>query len=378
MKQNTLLAITEYYAPLPILRLAAGMEVADANIAADLLFPPAIRGTLTGALLAAFDRPASRGPRDATETAAAARAPVAPAEAAVEEREVDFGSEDFGPLGLRLTLLSLPERCSSGSLERTAYVQITSPSKESLFRRRLRFAVESHLVWETYALSYDQVLPRLDFYREVVERHSRAFSEMAQASILDLGAGTGNVTVRLLQQGHRVTAVDISRAMLDRLLGKLDTSTEAEVSVVRHDAADLAQWSNASFDGVNILLALFDMANPAAALAEAMRVLRPGGRLVVTEPRRSFDLSSLLSHAERCLREQGTHESLQEHCARVSRVNRKIDPSARRERLYVEDIRERLEHSGFSITGEKESHHGNCATVWAVRNPAGSGTVTGP
>lgn len=377
MKQNRLLAITEYYAPFPIFRFAEGMEVADANIAADLLFPPAIRGKLTGALLAAFDRPASHGPCDATERAAAAPVSVAPAEAAVEEREVDFRSDDYGPLRLRLTLLSLPERCWPGSLQRTAYVQITSLSKESLFRRRLLFAVESHLVWETYALSYDQILPRLDFYREVVERHSKAFSDTAHASILDLGAGTGNVTLRLLQQGHRVTAVDISRAMLDRLLGKLETTTEAEVSVVRHDAADLAQWTSASFDGVNILLALFDMANPTAALSEAMRVLRPGGRLVVTEPRRSFDLSSLLSHAERCLRQQGARESLQEHWARVSRVNRKIDPSARRERLYVEDIRERLQHSGFSITGEEESHLGNCATIWAVRNPAGSGTVTG-
>ena len=146
---------------------------------------------------------------------------------------------------------------------------------------------------------------------------------------------------------------------------------------MRHDAADLARWTAASFDGVTILLALFDMANPAAALGEAMRVLRPGGMLVVTEPKRTFDLSSLLLHAERCLREQGAYDALQEHWARVSNVNRKIDPSARRERMYIEDIRERLQLSGFSVSREEDSHHGNCATVWAVKTSACSGTVGG-
>ena len=293
------------------------------------------------------------------------------------EGEADCRSDDCGFVRLRLTLLCLPQRSSIDSVERTVYAEIRSWGEDSLFRQRLRLALESHLIWETYALSYDQVLPRLDFYQEVVERHSRAFRDAARGSILDLGAGTGNVTIRLLEQGHRVTALDISRAMLDRLLSKVDRQPDGVVSIVRHDAADLVQWTSASFDGVTILLALFDMANPAAALGEAMRVLRPGGMLVVTEPKRTFDLSSLLRYAERCLREQGAYDALQEHWARVSKVNRKIDPSARRERIFIEDIRERLELSGFSITREEDSHHGNCATVWAVRNSARGATVGG-
>lgn len=70
-----------------------------------------------------------------------------------------------------------------------------------------------------------------------------------EKTILDLGADT--VTLRLLEQGASVTAVDRSGAMLERLQEKCP-SHEKRLRVLERDGADLSPLASASFDAVNI------------------------------------------------------------------------------------------------------------------------------
>src|SRR5262249_13930002 len=142
----------------------------------------------------------------------------------------------------------------------------------------------------------DRILMRTPFYREVVERHVEAMTRADVRTVLELGAGTGNVTVRLLRAGRAVTAIDLSRAMLARLLDKVDGHDGSALQVFEQDARAIPQVADGSCDGVSVLLALYDMANPRQALQEAIRTLRPGGSLVITEPRRTFQLQPLLDY----------------------------------------------------------------------------------
>jgi SAM-dependent methyltransferase len=75
-------------------------------------------------------------------------------------------------------------------------------------------------VWEAYAESYDHILPILPFYQEAVRRHVNRLTGASIQRVIDVGAGTGNVAVQLAPRGVEVTAIDISRAMLDQLRGK--------------------------------------------------------------------------------------------------------------------------------------------------------------
>lgn len=221
--------------------------------------------------------------------------------------------------------------------------------------------------WETYSLSYDSILPKLPFYQEVVKRHVTAMTENGIYNVIDIGAGTGNVSLELLIKNRRVTAIDTSSAMLARLRGKVVPQYKGNINIIEQNAEDLSQFADNSFDGVTILLAMYDMAHPIAAFCEAIRILRPGGFLIVTEIKKCFRLQTLIDFVNEFLRRENLFLSLKHHWDRVITANTLLDPSNRDARLFSEDIIEKLRESGFFIQSMQDSHLGNCATILAKK-----------
>ena len=249
------------------------------------------------------------------------------------------------------------------------YLDVTSATRlsDGVFRCQLEQGGERPpLIWDTYAVSYDRVLPRLSVYQEVVARHVEAMSAETIHTVLDLGSGTGNVTVPLVTKGKRLTAVERSPAMLELMRGKLLALPDSQVSIFEQSAESL-KFANARFDGVTILLALFAMDKPSRALSEAIRVLKPGGTLIVTEPKECFNMSQLLEHAEAELRQTGEFEELETDWRRVTAVNRRIDP-AMRPKLPAEQIATILKTRGFVDIVRTDSHLGNCQTISAKKS----------
>jgi ubiquinone/menaquinone biosynthesis C-methylase UbiE len=98
---------------------------------------------------------------------------------------------------------------------------------------------------------------------------------------LDLGCGTGFLSLELAARGHRVTGVDFAPSMLERAKSK---AAERGVSV-RFEQADAEQlpFAPAGFDLAISRHVLWTLPHPEAAIDEWIRVLRPGGRLVVVD-----------------------------------------------------------------------------------------------
>ncbi len=118
-------------------------------------------------------------------------------------------------------------------------------------------------------------------WRALLARHLPA----APAEVVDLGCGTGSLTVLLAEQGHRVRGTDLAPAMVAAARAKAAAAGVAErAEVVEGDAGDPA-YGPGSADVVLCRHLLWALPDPGAALAAWGRLLRPGGLLVLVEGR---------------------------------------------------------------------------------------------
>ena len=111
----------------------------------------------------------------------------------------------------------------------------------------------------------------------------------------DLGCGTGQVTASLAPFVSRVIAVDRSADMLQ--VARRRARELPNVDVRRGELESLP-IQDAELDAATLLLVLHHLPDPVAALAEAGRVLRPGGRLLICD---------MLPHDREIYRQQMGH-----------------------------------------------------------------------
>lgn len=96
----------------------------------------------------------------------------------------------------------------------------------------------------------------------------------------DLGCGTGQVASALAPFVARVIAIDRSGEMLQAARRRLRDLPTVEVRRGELEALPIA---DDELDAATLLLVLHHLPDPAAALSEAHRALKPGGRLVITD-----------------------------------------------------------------------------------------------
>jgi len=91
--------------------------------------------------------------------------------------------------------------------------------------------------------------------------------------LADIGGGTGNYAVALAREGWEPVVVDRSAEMLARAAAKGLETVEAD--------AQRLPFGDETFDAVTMISMLHHVEDRGAALAEARRILRRGGRLVL-------------------------------------------------------------------------------------------------
>lgn len=114
---------------------------------------------------------------------------------------------------------------------------------------------------------------------------AKAVDAVAATRFLEIGVGTGRIALPVIALGHDYTGVDISPLMMDRLREKL---AELERRSGRAPRATLMEadmqalpFVDGSFDAVIAAHVFHLVADPHRAMHEALRVLAPGGALLL-------------------------------------------------------------------------------------------------
>ena len=122
-------------------------------------------------------------------------------------------------------------------------------------------------------------------------------SEHRSGRLLDIGTGTGRVLELLAPQVREALGIDASKAMLALARARLSKPELAHCAVRLGDMYRMP-LTDRTFDIAVLQMVLHYAEDPAGAMAETVRVLRPGGQLIVidlAEHKRS-DLATRLAH----------------------------------------------------------------------------------
>lgn len=117
--------------------------------------------------------------------------------------------------------------------------------------------------------------------------------------VLDLGTGTAHIPVVLCQHDSacRVLAIDSSIAMLELARYNIEVGSVRDRIQLAHGDAQRLVYEDAMFDVVMSNSIVHHLADPAPALREAVRVIKPGGRLFFRDllrPEREDELEQLV------------------------------------------------------------------------------------
>ena len=138
------------------------------------------------------------------------------------------------------------------------------------------------------------------WYAKNTSRDRRRFDAVARAvaervppggRVLEVAPGPGYLAIEIAQSGRQVAALDISKSFVRMAC---ENASRAGVAIdVRHGNAAAMPFADASFDLVVCMAAFKNFSDPAGALDEMHRVLKPGGQASIYDLRKDAALQDI-------------------------------------------------------------------------------------
>lgn len=143
---------------------------------------------------------------------------------------------------------------------------------------------------ETIRDMFDSIAPEYDAFNHLtsmgIDRswRRRALRFIEGPQVLDVACGTGDFSILIAERKHcGVVGVDISEGMLAQMRRKVaEAQLDRRVICETGDCAAL-RFKNGSFDNVTVAFGVRNFEDREACVKEILRVLRPGGSLVMLE-----------------------------------------------------------------------------------------------
>jgi ubiquinone/menaquinone biosynthesis C-methylase UbiE len=133
--------------------------------------------------------------------------------------------------------------------------------------------------FDRWAETYDRSFLQRRVFEPVHEALLRALGQLQGQRILDVGAGTGTLTVALARQSASTVGVDPAPRMIEKAIEKRDGAPASFVVA----SADALPFRGSSFDGAVASLTVHHWTHAEHGLREVGRVLRPGGTFAIAD-----------------------------------------------------------------------------------------------
>jgi ubiquinone/menaquinone biosynthesis C-methylase UbiE len=267
----------------------------------------------------------------------------------VDVEPLKYGSEKYGPVSFIKVAAQLHD--AEGHPRGWSVSLLIREINWEAFQNDLFAQARQDKLWSVYSAAYDRVLLEFPPYHQLIA-DVIAVVPAQRLKVVDLGAGSGNVTAALLKCGHRVTAVDNNQAMLDRLRSK--DLPRKHLTVVKSSVENMKGLADGSFDAAVMVNVLYSVADPLTCLQEVQRILRPGGVLGLSTTHAEVDLDPLLDSIKARLMEIGKYDALAGDFKLVQDANRSIEKTIAK-RHTREQYREWVRAAGFEITRDVPS-----------------------
>lgn len=134
---------------------------------------------------------------------------------------------------------------------------------------------------------YDLIAPVYDLVSVMVEKfryqrwRSRLWERVAGSRVLEIGIGTGK-NLPYYPETVDITAIDLSEKMIAQAKHAIRRIGKAPKELIQMDAQHL-KFPDDHFDSVVATFVFCSVPNPILGLREALRVTKPGGRLLLIE-----------------------------------------------------------------------------------------------
>ena len=154
---------------------------------------------------------------------------------------------------------------------------------------------DAHIVaaYARWAPVYDAIFGVIT--NSAINKTMRALNALSPGRILEIGVGTGLALPRYRPE-HRITGIDLSPDMLARARARVEAGKLANVEQLSEMDATKLAFADRSFDAAVAMFLITVVPDPIAVLAEAVRVVKPGGRIVLANhfsaesgPRAAFE-----------------------------------------------------------------------------------------
>lgn len=130
----------------------------------------------------------------------------------------------------------------------------------------------------------------------------RQLPQKEHLKILDVGCGAGFFSILLARHGHQVTGIDVTKEMISEASALAKEEHASAVFQVMD--AEKLDFPDGFFDVVTARNLTWNLPHPAAAYAEWLRVLKPGGRLL------NYDGEHARDHHHQQLPKHNAHQNV--------------------------------------------------------------------